>query len=152
MTEFHFADESSMLDFAARAGKCLSPGLTIYLHGTLGMGKTTFTRGLLHGLGHQGKVKSPTYTLVEAYDFVTPVLYHFDLYRLADPEELEYLGIRDYLDGQAVSIIEWPEKGAGILPPADLDLTLSPWQQGRCLNIRANSSAGAHWLAQLEQS
>lgn len=151
MTEYHFADESSMLDFAARAGQCLMPGLTIYLHGTLGMGKTTFTRGLLHGLGHQGKVKSPTYTLVEAYDFVTPVLYHFDLYRLADPEELEYLGIRDYLDGRAVCIIEWPEKGVGILPAADLDLTLSPWQQGRCLNIQANSSVGAHWLAQLEQ-
>lgn len=151
MTDFYFADESAMLDFAARAGEKLPAGLTIYLHGTLGMGKTTFTRGLLQGLGHSGKVKSPTYTLVEAYDFLSPVLYHFDLYRLADPEELEYLGIRDYLDGKAVSVIEWPEKGAGILPPADLDLTLSPWQQGRCLQIVANTPAGKTWLAQLQQ-
>lgn len=149
MTEFHFADEEAMLVFAGEAAAHLKPGLTLYLHGTLGMGKTTFTRGLLHGLGHQGKVKSPTYTLVEAYDFVTPVLYHFDLYRLADPEELEYLGIRDYLDGRAVCIIEWPEKGAGILPAADLDLTLTPWQQGRCLSIRANTAQGTQWLAQL---
>src|SRR6056297_3323471 len=100
---------------------CESRAVVLHLAGPLGAGKTTLVRGLLRGLGHRGAVRSPTYTLIEPYDELTPRVYHLDLYRLGDPEELDYLGLRDLLTGDTLLLIEWPERGLGVLPTPDLE-------------------------------
>lgn len=139
-----------MLQLAARLAAVLPKRLVMYMNGTLGAGKTTFSRGLIQALGHSGAVKSPTYTLVEPYSHLTPPVYHFDLYRLAEPEELEYIGIRDYSDQDALFIIEWPQCGQGHLPEADIELTLTiNNDQSRSLLFHANSTAGQHLLQQI---
>ena len=114
------ADEGAMVALGTRLGKAAANGGIIYFEGILGAGKTTLCRGVLRAFGHHGAVKSPTYTLVEPYRFGEQRIYHFDLYRLGDPEELEYMGIRDYFEAGNLSLIEWPNRGAGFLPPADL--------------------------------
>ena len=104
-------------------------------------------RGILRALGHQGAVKSPTYTLVEPYEFPGRTCYHLDLYRVADPEELEYLGMRDLLAGNAVLLVEWPERGQGGLPPPDLEVRIGYSETGRVLDLRPRSPVGQAMLA-----
>ncbi len=110
--------------------KCL-----VFLHGDLGAGKTTLVRGFLRAAGFSGAVKSPTYTLVEEYTLGDRKIVHFDLYRLAEPEELEWIGINDYFDQECVCFIEWPDKGKGFLPEPDAIITLKPEADGRLLEL-----------------
>jgi tRNA threonylcarbamoyladenosine biosynthesis protein TsaE len=114
----------------------------LFLQGELGAGKTTLVRGFLRGLGYQGLVKSPTYTLVEPYDLGHRHCYHFDLYRLAGPGELEYIGLRDLLEGQAILLVEWPERGAGELPDPDLRISILYREEGRQLEFLAETPVG----------
>ncbi|MFT6050705.1 MAG: tRNA threonylcarbamoyladenosine biosynthesis protein TsaE [Halioglobus sp.] len=134
--------ESAMLELGALLARHLVPGILVYLEGDLGMGKTTLARGIIQSLGHKGAVKSPTYTIVEPYDLTAGTVYHFDLYRLDDPEELEFMGIRDYFDGSSVCLIEWSQRGAGFLPPADLVITIEPAQEGRLVQLDPRTAAG----------
>ena len=125
------------------AEACLqTQGTLIFLEGDLGAGKTTLARGLLRRLGYQGNVKSPTYTLVESYELRGWRIYHLDLYRLHDPEELEYLGIRDFFAPQTICLIEWPMKGADRLLTADLTVQIDYLPQGRRVNIHKLTLAG----------
>ncbi|MDQ5908348.1 MAG: tRNA threonylcarbamoyladenosine biosynthesis protein TsaE [Pseudomonadota bacterium] len=133
----------------ARLAARLRPGVILYLSGDLGAGKTTLVRGLLHALGHHGTVKSPTYTLVEPYQIGDWRLFHWDLYRVTDPEELDFLGLRDQLDEQAILLIEWPEQGQGELPAADVEIALSYVGEGRACQLIALSSVGHTMLADL---
>ncbi len=121
MSQWQWIDnEQAMQALGAQVGQCFLHGGLITLHGDLGVGKTTLVRGLLRARGYTGTVKSPTYTLVEPYHIDGKDIFHFDLYRLADPEELEYMGMRDYLNPNNLCLIEWPEKAANLLPPANL--------------------------------
>jgi len=127
----------------------LTPGMVIYLIGELGAGKTTLARGVLRGLGYQGKVKSPTFTLLELYEVSRLYLYHFDFYRFSDPRELGEAGFREYFNPQSVCLVEWPEKAAG-LPAADLRVVLHVAGSGRNAAIFADSEVGRSCLKRLQ--
>lgn len=132
-----------------RLAPMLADGTVVFLSGELGAGKTTLVRGILRGLGQAGAVKSPTYTLVEPYRLAGRTIYHFDLYRLNDPEELEFLGLRDYLSGSGICLIEWPERGAGVLAEADLEIAIERSPDGRVVRMRAHTPRGTAALHEM---
>jgi tRNA threonylcarbamoyladenosine biosynthesis protein TsaE len=140
--------EAAQEAFGRRLAERLAPPCIIYLEGDLGTGKTTLVRGILRGLGHEGSVRSPTYTLLEPYELGGLRLFHLDLYRLSDPEELQYLGLRDLLEGDSVLFVEWPERGAGVLPPPDLEIRLGYSDNGRVLELLPRTPAGESLLAE----
>jgi len=129
-------NETETMELGASILTLLPVGGVVLLHGDLGAGKTTLVRGLLRSLGFTGTVKSPTYTLVEPYRIKDRDIYHFDLYRLGDPEELEYLGVRDYFRQDALCLIEWPEKAEGFIPNGDLAITLAYDNDARTAQIK----------------
>lgn len=135
-------DEEATLAAGHALAQCLQAGMTVYLQGDLGAGKTTLSRGLLRGLGHQGRVKSPTYTLVEPYSLAKAEVYHFDLYRFADPDEWFETGFDEYFHPQSLVLIEWPDKAAGLTPPPDLTLSLAVQNTGRVLQLFSHTDTG----------
>lgn len=142
--------ESDTYQLASQVAQhCPRQQFTIHLIGELGAGKTTFTRGFLRALGHSGHVKSPTYTLVEQYQLHNMTICHFDLYRLADPEELDYIGLDDYLNTQTICLIEWPEQGGNRLPQPDLTLNLAYQASGRTALLTAHSQSAKLMLQTL---
>lgn len=145
-------DEAATLALGARLAGVLRPGMTVYLSGDLGAGKTTLTRGLLRSLGYAGRVKSPTYTLVELYEIPRLNLYHFDLYRFADPVEWAEAGFREYFNTDSVCLVEWPEKAAGLLPEPDLTVRLEILDEGRAVSVAAATEAGRRCIEALKSS
>jgi tRNA threonylcarbamoyladenosine biosynthesis protein TsaE len=142
-------DEAATADLAARVAGALEGGLVLYLHGPLGAGKTSFARALLTTLGVGERVKSPTYSLLEGYTARERPAWHLDLYRIADPAELEWLGLDALADPAALVLVEWPERGAGALPAADLELRLDYTGTGRVARWHAFSARGRELLQQL---
>lgn len=127
---------------ASRLAAVTMAGTVIHLSGELGSGKTSFARGFINALGYEGAVRSPTYTIVQSYPGRQHMIYHFDLYRLAEPEELEALGIRDYFDGEAICLLEWPEKGTGFLPDPDIEIRFDYSYQARSMTFTCRSEKG----------
>ena len=141
------AEATAALGAALAAGA--APGRALHLRGDLGAGKTTLVRGLLRALGHAGRVKSPTYTLVEPYSLPSLHFYHFDFYRFKDRSEWSSSGFRDYFNPQAFCVVEWPEKAGDLLGPPDLDVLLQFSSEGRTARLEARSEAGRSWLSSL---
>lgn len=135
-------DEQGVRALASELAPKLRPPLVIYLQGDLGAGKTTLARALIQALGHAGRVKSPTYGLLEHYDLARLQVLHLDLYRLADKGELEFLGITDLFDSNTILLVEWPEKGGHFLPPADLEIHLEGSGDSRRLSFLPHSGSG----------
>ena len=140
-------DEAATLELGAALAPFIEPGLTIYLRGDLGAGKTTLARGLLRALGYAGAVRSPTYALVEVYKLSRLDLHHFDFYRFHDPREWIDAGFRESFNGRNVSLIEWPEKAGAGLPVADVEIQLAILESGRAATLEAHSAAGRDYLA-----
>ncbi|MEZ5507443.1 MAG: tRNA (adenosine(37)-N6)-threonylcarbamoyltransferase complex ATPase subunit type 1 TsaE [Gammaproteobacteria bacterium] len=141
--------ETDTVALGQRLAAVLGQGGTLYLEGDLGAGKTTLARGLIQALGHSGAVKSPTYTIVEPYELACGPVFHFDLYRLADPEELELMGIRDYFAPGAICIVEWPDRGGDLIPPPDLRLRLEKTGNSRRAHLQAHTPAGRQMLQKI---
>jgi tRNA threonylcarbamoyladenosine biosynthesis protein TsaE len=151
MAEFLIGGEQRQEAFGATLAKLIDAPCIIYLAGDLGAGKTTLARGFLRGLGHEGRVKSPTFTLLEPYELADFHCYHFDLYRLAEPEELLFLGIEDLLQPDAVLLVEWPERGKGVLPEPDLMINVSYEGRARRVALQANKEKGSQIINNLQK-
>ncbi|MBE0462639.1 MAG: tRNA (adenosine(37)-N6)-threonylcarbamoyltransferase complex ATPase subunit type 1 TsaE [Halomonadaceae bacterium] len=145
-------NEEAQVAFGEALGRALQGRGRIYLEGDLGAGKTTLTRGILRAYGHLGAVKSPTYTLVEPYELDAQRIYHLDLYRVADPEELEFIGGRDVLSDEAICIIEWPSRGEGWLPAPDIRLSLAVADLGRQVTLTPYNEHGERVLNRLQST
>lgn len=146
---WYLPDPEATAEWGQRLASVLPEGLVVTLDGDLGAGKTALVRGVLHALGHTGPVRSPTYTLIEPYRVAGRRLFHLDLYRLADPEELEMVGFRDLFDEPAVVLVEWPERGTGVLPLPDLALSLVREGEGRRLTVTAPTDSGRVLVSRL---
>lgn len=146
----HLSDEQATLDLGVRLADGLVPGMLIALHGPLGAGKTTLARGVLRGLGFEGRVKSPTYALVEVYKLSRLDLYHFDFYRFAGPEELIESGLQDAFNETNVCVVEWPERAGALLPPADVDVYLTIENEARSARLTAQTEYGIRCLQKLK--
>lgn len=143
--------EQEMFEIAAVLAEVSNGRGVIYLSGPLGAGKTTFCRGILRFFGYQGAVKSPTFTLVEPYEINQVKIFHFDLYRLNDPNELEYIGLEDYFVPGCLCLLEWPEKGGDILPGCDLLLEIGVRSGARYLTFNAGSDRGQKMIVSVEK-
>jgi tRNA threonylcarbamoyladenosine biosynthesis protein TsaE len=142
-------DEASLIAFGTRLAKAVLVPAVIFMYGPLGAGKTTLARGFLRGLGHEDRVKSPTYTLVEPYELDDITVFHFDFYRLQGPYELEWMGIQDYFKNNAICLIEWPDKGEGLLSKPDLSFYINMHPMGREVKWAAASARGNTMLQRL---
>jgi tRNA threonylcarbamoyladenosine biosynthesis protein TsaE len=142
MFEIEIEDETAMLRFGAQLADALGGRGAVLISGDLGAGKTTLCRGLLRQMGHEGSVKSPTFTLVEPYEIEGVCVYHFDLYRLSHPDELDYVGIDEYFSNETLCLVEWPEKAEGSLPSHDLELAIDVAVEKRNIRIGSNSQHG----------
>jgi tRNA threonylcarbamoyladenosine biosynthesis protein TsaE len=144
-------DEAAMSELGRQMAAALAgtEGCSIHLHGELGSGKTTLTRGILRALGVTDRIKSPTYTLIEPYELGNRMAYHLDLYRLADPQELEFLGIRDFLTAESILFVEWPEKGVGVSPEADVHVRIDYAGIGRRVTIEPGGGGRNQWVGSL---
>ena len=147
---FSLLNEPATVELGRQIAEVITPPLTLFLSGELGAGKTTFSRGFIQELGHNGAVKSPTYTLVEPYELDIATVYHFDLYRVMDPEELEFMGIRDYFSDDSLCIVEWPDRGQGLLPQADININIHYVDKGREVVMEANTPKGEALIKQLK--
>jgi len=147
--ELRLADEDATTALGQRVAAALPGGLVAFLHGDLGAGKTTFARAFLRALGVGERVKSPTYSLVEGYDLADRRAFHLDLYRIADPGELEWLGLDSLAEPGAIVLVEWPERGAGALPPVDLELHFRHEGSGRAVRFEPRSALGRRLMSAL---
>ncbi len=148
----HLDDSLATENLGALLATALKPALVLYLRGDLGVGKTTLVRGMLRGLGFAGKVKSPTYTIVEPYAVSRLDLYHFDFYRFNLPEEYLDAGLDEYFDGSGICVVEWPDKALPYLPAADLTVQLDEHGTGRAALITGHTEAGRTCLIELQKS
>lgn len=149
LLEMELASDADTLAWGEKIGRALKGRGIVYLYGELGAGKTTLCRGILRSYAYSGAVKSPTYTIMEPYELDAVRIFHFDLYRLNDPDEWNYLGVDGFFSEQTLCLIEWPERVGGNLPMADLAVTLAYQEQGRTMKIRALSDYGHGVLAAL---
>ena len=150
MTRFYLQDEAQTRELGAVLAAHRPASAMVYLSGDLGAGKTTFSRGFIQACGHQGQVKSPTYTLMESYALSDVTIHHLDLYRLSDPEELEYLGLDELENPNTLVLVEWPERGEGVLPAASLSLHIAHRTNGRELTAIAHNEEAESWLAKVQ--